>query len=332
MIVLLYHVFTNGFPPTAWAESTLRLWLPFNGFLAVAIFFIVSGFALSTGFVRTGDRQGLLRIAIGRYFRLFVPVAGICLVVHVALLVGAIAPPADRPAAFRNFLTFEPSLDHLLSFTIFEVFFDYRPERSYVAPLWTITIELLGSFAVLAGLAVVGRARWRWMLYGATGLGLLYLKSLYFLFLAGVVLAELLANRTAFGRVEQAAAWAAIAQGLAAPFLFAWQVSPELLISTVLFCWGAIVADPVRRFLSSELSSRLGVLSFPLYLVHGPLMFIVGIPLYQLCNGSGLLITLAGAAICVVSILCAIPFVRVNEAGIQLGRAVSRKLLVPRRL
>lgn len=330
MIVLFYHVFTNGFPPSAWAQSDLKNWLPFNGFFAVAAFFVVSGFALSTSFVRNGQRNDLLRKAAGRYVRLFVPIAAICLVVHVALLLGAILPAADRPAAFQQFLAFQPTVEHLVRFVTFEVFFDYRSEHSYVAPLWTMSIELIGSFGVLGLLAVVGRSPWRWLAYAAAGAALLAANTLYFLFLAGVVLAELDALRSAAGRLGQGAAWAAILQGLIAPFAMSWEVSPALLLSTSLMCWGLIAAVPFRQFLGSGLSEKLGKLSFPLYLVHGPVMFIVGLPLLGFAEGSQAAIALVGVAVCAASFLAAIPFVFIDELATRWSRAIGRAV-VPKR-
>ncbi|MGO4171541.1 acyltransferase family protein [Bosea sp. TAF32] len=330
VIVLFYHVFSNGFPPSAWAETDLKLWLPFNGFFAVSAFFVVSGFALSTGFVRSGDRADLIRKGAGRYVRLFVPVAAICLIVHVTLLLGLVMPVDERPTAFRSFLAFEPTLEHLFRFTTYEVFFDYRPDRSYVAPLWTMSIELVGSFGVLALLAAVGRSSWRWLAYAVAGAGLLAINTLYFLFLAGVILAELAPARNAASRTGQGTAWLAIAQGLIVPFVTPWEVSPALLISTSVFCWGLIAAAPIRRLLSSGVSARCGRLSFPIYLVHGPVMFVIGLPLLVAAEGSPAAIALVGVVVCAVSLLLAVPFIFVDEGATRWSRAIGR-FAAPRR-
>ena len=154
-------------------------------------------------------------------------------------------------------------------------------------------------------------------------------STLYFLFLAGLVLAEIDAIRGT-GRAAQGAAWVAIIQGLAAPFLAPWEVSPVLLLSTSLMCWGLITAEPVRRFLSSGPSRKLGTISFPLYLVHGPAMFIVGLPLFVAANGNSAAIALVGVVVCIASFGAAVPFVFVDEIAMRCSRAIGR-MVMPRR-
>lgn len=52
VIVLLYHTFVEIFPPTPEIGRVLLHLFPFNGGLAVFIFFIVSGYALSLGYIQ----------------------------------------------------------------------------------------------------------------------------------------------------------------------------------------------------------------------------------------------------------------------------------------
>src|SRR5205814_10095243 len=51
MAVLLFHVFILIFPPSNFAAIMLRKFVLFNGAFAVMLFFVISGFALSTPFV-----------------------------------------------------------------------------------------------------------------------------------------------------------------------------------------------------------------------------------------------------------------------------------------
>ena len=62
----------------------------FNGLHAVVVFFIVSGYSLSIGYLQKGDPMKLKRLALGRYFRLSIPIALSCALVYLCACVGLI--------------------------------------------------------------------------------------------------------------------------------------------------------------------------------------------------------------------------------------------------
>src|SRR6202022_3314040 len=47
VVVLLFHVFSEGLPIDATIGDRLKYFIPFNGMMAVFVFFVVSGFSLS---------------------------------------------------------------------------------------------------------------------------------------------------------------------------------------------------------------------------------------------------------------------------------------------
>ena len=153
VFVLLYHVFSDGLPIDKVTAARLPLLVPFNGQLAVMVFFIVSGFALSFRHLRDGRIDQLARTTAGRYFRLAIPVFVACLLVHLAMRAGLVDPLRRPP--FVHFLNFDPTTWHLLRFALFDVFFNYRSPESYIGPLWTMSIELVGSYIVLLAVFVL---------------------------------------------------------------------------------------------------------------------------------------------------------------------------------
>ncbi len=123
VIVLLYHVFSDGLPVDAVIGGQLKYYVPFNGTLAVLVFFVVSGFSLSVRYLAEGDIQSWLKIAAGRYLRLAIPILAACLVVHLVMVFGFVDPPAERLPKFGSFFNFAPTSWHLLKFSLFDVFF-----------------------------------------------------------------------------------------------------------------------------------------------------------------------------------------------------------------
>src|SRR5262249_19664836 len=103
--VLLFHYLVQVFPTDAETASVLRRIIFLNGSMAVWVFFVVSGFSLSIGYVERRDARALARLAIGRYPRLAIPVFSACTLVHLMLVSGVIYPPSARPDGLKPFLS-----------------------------------------------------------------------------------------------------------------------------------------------------------------------------------------------------------------------------------
>jgi hypothetical protein len=88
------------------------------------------------------------------------------------------------------------------------------------------------------------------------------------------------------------------------------------------FVIGCIAYRPVRTFLENDFSGWLGWVSFPLYLIHGPIMFVVGEPLTRMCGARVSIDPLTVAA----AIGAAIVFAAVNDFAIRVARFVGRWL------
>jgi peptidoglycan/LPS O-acetylase OafA/YrhL len=282
VFVLLYHVFCDGIPFDAALGSHLRLFVPFNGGVGVFVFFLVSGFSLSIDYLARGDLRSWLRTTFGRYFRLTIPIFFACLVVHIAMKLGAIVPPSERLLRFQEFLTFTPTLEHLVRFSFYGVFFDYSD--SYIGPLWTMRYELAGSFIALLSALAFRHTRWQFGYFLVMAAIILKVapnedyKMLAF-FPVGCALASC-HLRGWLNLIPHPLGAALFCSGFAIPIFVPYSVAAWGSAATLLIL-GSLSMPPARAFLENRLSSWLGVICFPLYLIHGPVIWLLGEPLMR---------------------------------------------------
>jgi peptidoglycan/LPS O-acetylase OafA/YrhL len=327
VVVLVFHYLVQVFPPSMKAAAILPQIIVFNGNLAVWVFFVVSGFSLSIGYIQRRDPRSLTRLAIGRYPRLAIPILVACGLVHLMMVTGVIYPPGERPAILRQFLSFDTSLSHLFRFSLFDVFFNHRLFESYIPPLWTMSLELIGSAVVIGLLAVLGRVRWRLWVYAPLMVGLMVTNSLYCLFVAGILLAELWASGAPETRWFRSLLAAGFVAGLLVP-VFTSGITPPGLLGIVAWCAAWIFLAPLRALLQSRVSRWLGLISFPLYLMHAPLVYSFCLYLLKQLEHSGL--TQAATHVLVVAVsmpvalLAAWLFSPVNEFAIRFSRWLGR--------
>lgn len=325
LVVMLIHIFFDILPPIDIAPLQLPLWWPFSGKFAVAIFFLVSGYALSVGFLHSGDRADVIRIGAGRYFRLAIPVFATCAMVSVFLNLGLILAPEDRPPRFLASFGFDPTLTHLLRFSLADVFFDYSPYESYAGPLWTMSFELIGSGIVVALLLLAGRPREAWPIYLAVAIPLIALGSLYALFVIGIMIAE--ARSWLDRSAPQWIGWLCLLAGARIPLQFqgSWVA---LIIGSSIFFFGTMHAAQANSFLSNRFSRWIGKLSFPLYLVHAPMIFVVGMPLYMSAPQQPIYLFGAGLVTVGASFACAAVFLPIDKLSTLVSRFVGRSLVM----
>lgn len=314
VVVLLYHVFVNALPPAPGLDW-LEVLLPFNGLTAVYVFFIISGFALSVRYLDTGDLTDWIRIAAGRYFRLAISILAACAIVHLALVTGLLDTTDVRLPPFRGWLTFDPTWWHLLRFALFDVFFSYDWRESYIGPLWTMGPELAGSAVTLIAALAFRYVPLRWLAFLAIAAVLFAVSRSLGFFLIGMAAADFQLRGMMIPRWLGAALFAIGC----APLLFAfpwWSA-----VSAILIFAGATSA--IRGLLETPLSRGLGSISFPLYLMHGPVINIVGEPLMRSAGSLGT--RLAVDALCgAVSVLAAVAFAKlVNDPAIVMSRGIG---------
>lgn len=269
-------------------------------------------------YLLSGDIRSIVKVAAGRYLRLAIPIFAACALVHLFIVAGVVDAPAERYRPFQELAVFEPSLSHLLGFSLFDVFFRYTTGGSYIGPLWTMSVELFGSFVVLGALAVTQRLPWRFFGLAALSVVLAAHESLIVFFTIGAIAAECHVKGW-FDRIAPPLGLALIALGVAIPFR-QMQSIPVAMVGVTALVVGCITIPAVRIWLSSPLSRWLGTISFPLYLVHGPIMMIFGAPFYQADSVPRLAVQFA---IVFLAFVVAVVFTPVNEFAVRISRWVG---------
>lgn len=312
-----------------------------DGGLAIYIFFVLSGFALSVKFVDTRDTSVLTRSAAARYFRLAIPIFGASLLGH-ALMTADLMTHIEAAELFNSrewlgtFYNFESTLPWVLQFSFYNVLADYQGLQSYSPALWTMPIEFVGSFLVLGYCALLGKRTQQTglpvlpLLIG-TALLMCYVP-IYSCFLIGYLLAEMFADaRLRDSRWTQRFAGALFVVPVACSTWFRTDSEPLMVLQATAIVFAVSFSPWLRRFFSSRISEFLGTLSFPLYLVHFAVICSFTTTLYlwlherPLSNLTISNITLISSV--AVSLLAAWLFLPVEKFSIKASRQFSDFLL-----
>jgi peptidoglycan/LPS O-acetylase OafA/YrhL len=233
-------------------------------------------------------------------------------------------PAAERPELFRQWLNFSPTSGHLLNFALFDVFFTYSDSDTYVPPLWTMPVEFFGSYITLGFVTVFGGVRLRAV--AAAGLACVFAfhDSWYAQFLVGVLFAEIFLREWAHGPRCRFLWIMCLPIGIALTmFPRSWHVTVYLIAASFITA-GFIFVPATRWFFENRLSRFLGHISFPLYLVHAPVIWAFSlkfIPYLEQAGASYATASILNAVVAIpLSFLAAVVFRPVNEFAIKAAR------------
>jgi peptidoglycan/LPS O-acetylase OafA/YrhL len=328
VVVLLHHLFVDGLPANS-LMADRALWAKvffLNGTLAVSVFFVISGFSLSIRYLETGDGRALGRIAAGRYLRLALPIFAICALTYGLMISGLIPPAAQRPAPLDQFLTFTPTIEGLLGFSLIKVFVAYSGAESYDPPLWTMSYEFFGSFMVFALIAGLRPSRLRGLLLVVLFVLLTAAQTYLALFVAGILIADLFALTRTSTAANRAGAMLCGTGVLLVMLPHTWFAAVYLGGASCLTA-GAVLCAPVRRFFETGLSGFLGWISFPLYLVQAAVIYVLaprGLDLLASCGfAPETQRWLLDFALIPVALLCAVAFCPVNDLAVVTSRRLG---------
>jgi peptidoglycan/LPS O-acetylase OafA/YrhL len=338
----------------------------YDGYSAVYIFFALSGYVLTRSFERHPAPPSAQVLA--RIIRLGLPaIAATLLAASVMVVFGQPNIPAGDLSGSAWFASQGHAELSMLSVikdgTVNALLLGYRGlpgvaflapwqqpvEQSFVVPLWTLSIEFYGSIIILLLCACARRSRRLW--WSVVLLGVLFtIRSAYVCFFVGHLLA-------AFRRAERpvpdsrllpvfsimfgiflcvlAEVWQPqwLRSLCADPslWLFPGQFAPmqQKTFGAILVLIGIIDLQAARRFLSQPWLVARSRLSFPLYLVHWPILFGPAAALFLVLNGMvGIELARVGAIVAGIGLAFAASmlFLGVDRGALELSRRLRKRL------
>lgn len=274
--VLVFHLFRETFGQLvpAFNSVLLNFWL--DGPLAVYVFFVLSGDALSTTFIKTQDFSFLARLVVKRYFRLAGPILAACLMVYLLMKLGLnfnheAGAIVHREDWLGSFIAFPPDFARAVKYGLLDVFVAHRKETSYVPFLWPMSIELYGSFILFTFLAIYTRLKNPLGVIAIATGWLTLLGSFFALFFVGLCFAawreQGVFNRPLFAKWSPALIVGVV---VADSFLMHYGFKPPQASIALAIClvFGLYSNQRCLAFFSNRLSRYLGRISFALYLTH----------------------------------------------------------------
>lgn len=273
-IVLMQHfvtIYAKLFP--ALNHPTFLL---LNGALAVQIFFVLSGDALSAAFFANGKRRSIDRLLLKRYPRLTLPILIACIAVYAVNVMGLNFHDQAAPLILRQSWHGAPPADFggMLFYSFIRVYLELPTSPDVYHPfLWTMRLELLGSLGVFAFLYLMPRMpKPALILAGAAGL-LFFVAPDFAGFPLGMLFGwlrrwgsfeNLLKNETA-----QILSWVFLAFLTLLTEFLPQPMSVSVLVLFAAAYVGLFYSNAAcLRFFQNSLSRFLGDLSFPLYVMH----------------------------------------------------------------
>jgi len=277
LVVLTFHMtwemFGSVFP--VYRLYFLRFFL--DGSLAVGVFFVLSGDALSNGFLANGNYRSLVRLVMKRYFRLAGPILLSCSVVYLLLKLNmSFSHLAARIVGSEDWLAvvlpFDASFFPMLDYGLIRVFTEHSVDISYNPFLWPMSTELYGSFFIFGILFSFRHLKRPLFIVAAIAGYLWILGSIYSLFFVGLCF-SILRTENFFEKVKKSPKarlsflglfLLVVADALLTLFNFTSLQVLMLMAASIVFL--VYSNENLISFFSNKLSRYLGRISFPLYL------------------------------------------------------------------
>ncbi|HVD96743.1 MAG TPA: acyltransferase [Cytophagaceae bacterium] len=277
--VLFYHFFWESYGIKYPMIRTGYFNFILDGTLAVFIFFVLSGDALSNSYFRKGSTYTTVRLVLARYFRLTFLVLLSCLVVYVLMKLSLTFPGGAGKILHREdwlgiFITFSADLYACIQYSLYGVYFKHDVHTSYNPFLWTMSVELLGSLVVFINVFVLPHVKKPFVILLVQFVFFTWMESWLALFLFGMILGYLRAE----GVLEKWRQWkyTLVCSFLVVGGVIAYDTMgdepQETFISYLymtFFLVGAIYCNVyLVKFFSNRLSRFWGEISFAVYAIH----------------------------------------------------------------
>lgn len=268
----------------------------YNGNLAVCIFFVLSGYVLSLKYIKTKKISILFETATKRYFRLAIPVSVSIIIGFVAAYFGFIYYQ-NITELTNSDMSSQYELKHnffdLIKLMTFDVF--YYGISSYNPALWTMKIELIGSFVVFLLLPLIAlkkRSAIQAILFVVISLLTIRIGGLYyFAFVAGMILCDLNHKHNILFKLSNGGKWLLFVAGIyfaSYPYVNVentiyqhlninlFELNPFILshcIGAILILIVLLNSNILQKIFSTSIFEYIGKISFSMYLTHFVVLF-----------------------------------------------------------
>jgi peptidoglycan/LPS O-acetylase OafA/YrhL len=314
IVVMIYHLIRNFRPDIFGAYNTTVLNVFINGPAAVAFFFTLSGFVLTARFFGEPDPTYMAGAALKRLPRL-------ALLTTIATVVSCLLWQAGLyhgSEAARVWPDFVPHLSRALGEGVWRTF--TKGDHEYDPTLWTMTFEFQGSllvFVLAPFLVHAVKSRIASPFFFAVALVLSHYFNAYMMFfIVGMAIAYYKDDLKWIG-ADAKLVVLLVAAGL---YLLSYKAPDGVFPGTLLLgAWLAGTASIVLVVLYARMAEAvfdnkvgwfLGFISFPLYLIHCPVMWVAGTFAYVHTNGSFIAAIVATSA---VTIALSIPLAMLDR-------------------
>jgi peptidoglycan/LPS O-acetylase OafA/YrhL len=357
IVVLAHHCLAAASPNIAFDDIARPIhgqpWYVFiNGSGAVNLFFVLSGYVLTRRCLLTGDTDIILRGAVKRWPRLLGPVLVSCLFSWLLFATGAYhfmeAGETIHSTWVPN-LTITQLYSHgtisdALSQGVFTFFWG---TTSFNPVLWTMQPEFLGSmiaFSLALFLCKLPRSNPipAMILLAIVALTCHIHYARLMAFPLGVALAYFLPRRQQLPLFVSLPALGiglyllgylrfniGIYYPLSASQIFETHPIYVNTIGAVLLLIAVETSQPIRRALSIRGMPFVGELSFPLYLIHLPVICSLGATIMIAMAGSSLMPPATIIASAAASVALAIPLLLFNRWWLALVNRTTSVVLLP---
>lgn len=282
----------NHLPANASNFIIYMMDLSLIGNMFLHIFWALSAYVIFRKFFELASKETLLASTVKRYFRLMIPCAVSIFFSYFLFRFGFIyVRGVTTHVLQQNLYAFQPSFWQAVQNSVWHTFFDYNYADSYNGPLWTIEREFYGSIFCFGLFGVIGHARNRSFFYVLIFACALILK-MYWLnsFLFGYYLSDFdfspkregnilhyFANRVNDFILNRQTLSILLFLVIFVVFKFIPYKKPENLelvncVLSIMVIVMSLRIDVVTRLMSYPILTKLGQVSFGLYLLHWPFM------------------------------------------------------------